>query len=154
MAENRTGRVVVGVDGSDHARRALEWAADEARLRKWELVAVHAYTIPPYLLAPEPVPIGVVPPDPGLLEQLEEGARKVLADELGRIDADDLTVDGRVVSGPAADALLSAAEEGDLLVVGSRGLGGFKGLLLGSISQQVAHHAPCPVAIVPPKERD
>lgn len=146
--------MVVGVDGSEHARRALDWAADEARLRKWSLVAVHAYTLPPYLLAPEPVlGGGAVPPDPALLEQVEEVAKKLLADEIERVASDDLVVDGRVVGGPAADAVIRAAEEGDLVVVGSRGVGGFRGLLLGSVSQQVAHHAPCPVVIVPPEER-
>ena len=154
MAEESVGRVVVGIDGSEQARSALDWAAGEARLRSWALVAVHAYTIPPYLLAPEPVPLGVVPPDPGLLEQLDATAQKLVAEELERVASDDLTVDGRVVSGPAADALLRAAEEGDLLVVGSRGLGGFKGLLMGSVSHQVAQHAPCPVVIVPTEERD
>ena len=78
----------------------------------------------------------------------------MLAEEIDQVDSDDVTIESRVVTGSAADALLQAAREGDLLVVGSRGLGGFKGLLLGSVSQQVVHHAPCPVVIVPPDERD
>ena len=154
MADNGTGRVVAGVDGSEPARRAFRWAVDEARLRNWEMVAVHAYTIPPYLLAPEPVPLGVVPPDPAFLQQLETAAEKLLADEIEQVDTENLVIEERVVAGPPADALLTAATEGDLLVVGSRGHGGFKGLLLGSVSQQVANHAPCPVVIVPPPERD
>jgi nucleotide-binding universal stress UspA family protein len=154
VADEGTGRLVVGVDGSEHARGALRWAVDEARLRNWVVVAVHAYTIPPYLLAPEPVPLGVVAPDPALLQQLETAAEKLLADEIEQADTQDLVIEGRVVAGPPADALLTAAREGDLLVVGSRGHGGFKGLLLGSVSHQVANHAPCPVVIVPPPERD
>ena len=154
MADDGNGRVVVGVDGSEHARRALRWAVDEARLRNWAVVAVHAYTVPPYLLAAEPVPLGVVPPDPALLQQVETSAEKLLAEEIEQVDTKDLDIEGRVVAGPPADALLTAAREGDLLVAGSRGHGGFKGLLLGSVSQQLANHAPCPVVIVPPPERD
>jgi nucleotide-binding universal stress UspA family protein len=118
------------------------------------VVAVHAYTIPPYLLAPEPVPLGVVPPDPALLEQLETSAEKLLADEIEQVETKDLVIEGKVVGGPPADALLAAAREGDLLVAGSRGHGGLRGLVLGSVSQQVANHAPCPVVIVPTPERD
>jgi nucleotide-binding universal stress UspA family protein len=155
MASDPAGRIVVGVDGSEHARRALRWAVDEARLRGSVVIAVHAYTIPPVLLAPEP-PLGAppAPPDPRLIERLEEAAERLLADEVEQVDTDDVTVEGRVVTGLAADALLQAAEEGEMLVVGSRGHGGFKGLLLGSVSQQVAHHARCPLVIVPLPDRD
>jgi nucleotide-binding universal stress UspA family protein len=153
MSDDGIGRIVVGVDGSEGARRALAWAAEEARLRKWVLVAVHAYTIPPLLMAPDPITGVTAPPvtDPGLVEGLEEAAEKLLADEIEQVDSDDLIVEGRVVSAPAADALLEAAEEADLVVVGTRGLGGFKELLLGSVSHQVVQHSPCPVVIVPPK---
>ena len=67
----------------------------------------------------------------------------------------DITVVGSIAGGlPAAKSILSAAEEGDvrLICVGSRGHGGFKGLMLGSVSQQIVHHAPCPVVIVPPSK--
>jgi nucleotide-binding universal stress UspA family protein len=143
---------VVGVDGSDGSRRALAWAAEEARLRKWVVVAIHSYTIPPLLMAPDaltgapPAPIT----DTGLIERLEEASEKLLAEEIEQVDSDDLTIEGRVASGPAADALIQAAKEADLIVVGTRGLGGFKELLLGSVSHQVAHYAPCPVVVVPP----
>ena len=141
---------MVGVDGSEHARRALDWAAEEARLRGWKLVAVHAYAVPPLYLAPDPVLATPPPlPDPELSQRLEESAGKLLAEEIERLDADDLTIERLVSAGSAADALLQAAKEGDILVVGSRGLGGFRGLMLGSVGQQVAHHAPCPVVILP-----
>ena len=155
MAPDDIGRIVVGVDGSDGSRRALNWAADEARLRKWVVVAIHAYTIPPFLMAPGAlagIPVAPVN-DPALIEQLEEAAEKLLAQEIEQVDSDDLTIEGRVVSGPASDALINAAEEADLVVVGTRGLGGFKELLLGSVSHQVAHYSPRPVVIVPtPRE--
>lgn len=150
MAAERSGRIVVGIDGSEQARRALEWAVEEARLRESALVVVHAYTIPSVYLAPEPG-LGAAPPlpDPELVNRLEDAAGKLLAEELGRVDVSGVEVDGRVVAGLAADAVLQAAEDADLVVVGSRGLGGVKSLVLGSVSRQVAHHAPCPVVIVP-----
>lgn len=149
-----TGRIVVGVDGSDVARRALAWALDEGRLRKWSVIAVHSYMIPPLLMVPEATPVGPpTVPDPGLIEQLEERAKKLVGDELDQADTSDVAAEGRVGSGTAADVLLQAAQDADLLVVGTRGKGGFTGLLLGSVSGQVAHHAPCPVVIVP-RSRD
>ena len=154
MASDDIGRIVVGVDGSDGSRRALAWAADEARLRKGVVVAIHAYTIPPLLMAPDAlagVPAAPIT-DPGLIERLEEAAEKLLAQEIERVDSDDLTIEGRVVSGPAADSLIQAAHEADLVVVGTRGLGGFRELLLGSVSHQVAHYSPRPVVIVPARE--
>jgi nucleotide-binding universal stress UspA family protein len=155
MSSDGNGRIVVGVDGSEHARRTLQWAVEEARLRKWVVIAVHAQSIPTVFVAPDPI-LGSPPPvaDPGIIEQLEGAAERMLADEIDQVESDEVTIESRVVTGSAADALLRAASEGDLLVVGSRGLGGFKGLLLGSVSQQVVHHAPCPVVIVPPDERD
>ncbi|HEU4943103.1 MAG TPA: universal stress protein, partial [Gaiellaceae bacterium] len=96
-------RIVVGVDGSEHARRALDWAAEEARLRGWKLVAVHAYAVPPLYLAPEPVlatPSSL--PDPELSQRLEESAGKLLAEEIERLDADDLTIERLVSAGSAA----------------------------------------------------
>jgi nucleotide-binding universal stress UspA family protein len=154
MASDDIGRIVVGVDGSDGSRRALAWAADEARLRKWVVVAIYAYTIPPFLMASDVLPGVPAAPvtDPGLIERLEEAAEKLLAQEIEQVDSDDLTIEGRVVSGPAADALIQAAQEADLVVVGTRGHGGFKELLLGSVSHQVAHYSPRPVVIVPARE--
>jgi nucleotide-binding universal stress UspA family protein len=139
----------VGVDGSDQARRALAWALDEARLRQFAVTAVHAYTIPPVLLsAPGPL-APPVPPDPELAQRLHESAERLLERELDEANTEGVEVESRVVSGPAAEALLQAGRDADLLVVGTRGLGGFKELLLGSVSSQVTNHAPCPVVVVP-----
>jgi nucleotide-binding universal stress UspA family protein len=92
----------------------------------------------------------VIPPpvDPAFFQ---EAATKVV--EMALADAvvgPDPRVEAAVVEGSAAAAVLEAADKADLVVVGSRGLGGFRGLLLGSVSQQVAQHAPCPVVVVPP----
>jgi nucleotide-binding universal stress UspA family protein len=149
MAEPRR-RIVVGIDGSDESRSALEWAVAEARLRDASVLAIHAYMIPPLLMAPEPVSAGPPTiPDADLVERLEKGARALVDEEVGRVEDDGVTVEGRVVSGAAADALLQAARDADMLVVGTRGRGGFSGLLLGSVSQQLPPHAPCPVVVVP-----
>lgn len=145
-----TGRVVVGVDGSDYGARALRWAIDEARRRSAELQVVHAWHYP-YI----GVDIAGFTATPSVLEGAEKAARQVLDDAaLVASHAGIGNVERSLVSGSAASALIEAAKGADLLVVGSRGHGGFVGLLLGSVSQQVAHHAPCPVVIVPGDDSD
>lgn len=146
--QDTSKRIVVGVDGSDGARRALEWAVAEARLRGARLVAVHTWEMPPLSMSAGPFD----PPtalDPDLMQRVEAAAREVLDRELDAVDVSGVEVDKRVEPRNPADALLDAGREADLLVVGTRGHGGFTGLLLGSVSQQVSHHAPCPVVIVP-----
>jgi nucleotide-binding universal stress UspA family protein len=139
--------IVVGVDGSDESKQALRWALDEARLRHVPVRAVHVW-IYPSLIGPGPFD----PPSTLPIEQLRADAESLLqatvADVVG--DAHDVEVEVRqeVIEGMPARGLLDAAEGADLLVVGSRGRGGFSGLLLGSVSQQCAHHATCPVVIV------
>jgi nucleotide-binding universal stress UspA family protein len=141
------GRIVVGVDGSQASKEALSWALAEARLRGDTVVAVHAWT-PPYM-TPAALPGGLVPPvDDNVTEAIRKAAEELLAQTVSEAAADDLTIEQRLVEGPAATALIEAASGAELLVVGSRGHGGFAGLLLGSVSQQVADHAPCPVVIV------
>lgn len=136
------GRIVVGVDGSPASQAALRWAAGEADLRGCELDVVHAWS--PIVFAPV---TGMVPTPTLAPEDLEREAiellRHALADAGSPRSARAVTASGGVV-----EVLLSHAKGADLLVVGSRGRGGFTGLLLGSVSQQVAHHAPCPVVIV------
>ncbi len=143
------GTIVVGVDGSEGAKAALEFAFEEARLRGAEVEAVCAWRIPTVLFNAGWVP---VPLDPAEYEQL---AKTTLEQSLADAGAADSGVGVRAVTreGHAVDVLIEEARTADLLVVGSRGLGGFRGLLLGSVSHQCAQHAPCPVAIVPgPKE--
>jgi nucleotide-binding universal stress UspA family protein len=135
------GKVVVGVDGSPGSIAALRFAVEEARLRGADLAAVSAWTLS---LAGD-VPGGFVP---SLREDFAKEAAEVLDDGLGQLDTTGITIERVVEEGTAARTLVEAAKGADMLVVGSRGRGGFAGLLLGSVSQQCAHHATCPVAIV------
>ncbi len=146
--------IVVGTDGSPGARRALRWALGEALLRGASLQIVHAWMVPLIDALPEPWVIGappVGPSDEEVYEHLAAGAKRVLDDSLdeARNQEPGLHIEGELVEGRPAAALLAAAREADLLVVGSRGRGGFAGLLLGSVSAQCVHHAPCPIVVVP-----
>ncbi len=138
-------RIVAGVDGSATSRLALEWAVAEARLRNGEVQAVTAWEFPPVTVGME----GLIR-DPDAFPQT---ARRLQNEVLKRVDSEGVTVTGDVVQGNAVDVLLRAAGNADLLVVGSRGLGGFTGLLLGSVSTQVLHHSPCPVLVVRTRAR-
>lgn len=133
-------RIVVGVDGSAPSRLALEWAVSEARLRHGEVKAVTAWQFPPVTVGME----GLVH-DPEIFPQ---AARRLQDEALRRVDSGGVTVTGDVVQGNTAGVLLKAAGNADLVVVGSRGLGGFTGLLLGSVSTQLVHHSPSPVLVV------
>jgi nucleotide-binding universal stress UspA family protein len=147
--------VVVGLDGSPGSQAALALAHEEARLRGATLHAVHVWRVPLGLALPEPSVAGLAPVSAADLdrlaerfhEQADELVQQMLLEELGQ--EPDVDVRRQVVEANPAEALIEAARGADLLVVGSRGLGGFRGLLLGSVSQHVAQHAPCPVAIVP-----
>lgn len=137
---------MVGVDGSSTARQALRWAVEEARVRRASLEVVSVWQLP--YLGEFPYTDAVL--DPSLLES---EARKELDEMVDSVDTSALhqPVKRLLSSGGAAATLLDVAEGADVLVVGSRGLGGFKGLLLGSVSHQVSHHASCPVVVVPPE---
>jgi nucleotide-binding universal stress UspA family protein len=145
-----TETIVVGVDGSPGSLQALRWAAEEARLRRARLHAVLAWD------APVKVTGGVwaIPN----ADELAEYGRRALERLRAVVDAhasecEGIDVEVSAVHGAASAVLLEAAREASQLVVGTRGHGGFVGLLLGSVSQQCTHHAPCPVVIVPPTAR-
>jgi nucleotide-binding universal stress UspA family protein len=140
-------RIVVGVDGSVPANRALRWAADEARLRRGLLEVVHAWRPPVSLIGIAPDAMAAVDP-----VEMEGAARDVLDAAVGAVDPGGLAgpVERTLSSSGAAWAILESARRADLVVVGSRGRGGFAGLMLGSVSHQVSHHAPCPVVVIPP----
>jgi nucleotide-binding universal stress UspA family protein len=140
----RSHRIVVGIDGSGPSRKALAWAVDDARVTGAEVDLVHAWEIP-YFVA-QPYTITAVPTD-----EMERVASRVLDEALDGVDTTGLArrPERILIEGSASRSLLDAATGADLVVLGSRGRGGFAGLLLGSVSQQVAHHADCPVVIIP-----
>ncbi|MGZ4508003.1 MAG: universal stress protein [Blastococcus sp.] len=145
-APGSSGRIVVGVDGSDSSADALRWAAAQARLTGAALTAVMSWELPTsYAWGP-------VMDD----TDWEADARKALEQTITEtLDADAAaTVQRSVLRGHPARALLDASAGADLLVVGSRGHGGFAGLLLGSVSQHVITHATCPVLVVHGSSRD
>jgi len=144
--------IVVGVDGSEGSKRALEWAAQEARLRGAPLEIVFAWQPSAAVYAGS----GWTVIDNELFEDLLKNAQERLEHTCAAVAPalDGLEVESRVVEGPAAKTLMDAAAGAALLVVGTRGHGGFAGLLLGSVSAQCAHHSPCPVVIVPPPRSD
>jgi nucleotide-binding universal stress UspA family protein len=136
-------KIVVGVDGSEEAQAALRWAFDEAQLRQAELDVVHAWTYP--YQGPR---TGVTEPR----DLMELDAAKALEQAMARLRAerpgDDVALHAHVREGNPADVLVQESKGADLLVVGSRGRGGFASLLLGSVSTAVTHHAACPVVVV------
>jgi nucleotide-binding universal stress UspA family protein len=148
--EDRMSRIVVGVDGSPGSRGALAWALEEARLRGAVLRAVHAWMLP-FVPAASSGFVPAVVRDEAEVETFEQLAREALDETLAEVVGDEhagLAIERELVQARAAEALVAASRDADLLVVGSRGLGGFKELLLGSVSHQCALHAACPVVIV------
>jgi nucleotide-binding universal stress UspA family protein len=143
MAAHRPGPVVVGVDGSETALAAVELGAWEAERRGVSLRLVHAYTWPsPYSL------VGF-PGQPEAYEFPLQAARVMVADVAERVRARRPGLDVRtaVVAGWAAGTLVDESDHAGLVVVGARGLGGFAGLLVGSVSAQVSSHSRCPVVV-------
>ena len=145
--------VVVGVDGSDAALAALDWAVREAVDRDRRLRIIHAFIWPLFNhVSLGPLPSG--PPSSGL----RAAAQGVINEAVRRAAtmAPGLVIEAMIHSGAAGPVLLAEAENADLMVVGSRGLGGFTGLLLGSVSSQLAAHSPCSVIITrsPHADRD
>ncbi|WP_031078596.1 universal stress protein [Streptomyces sp. NRRL WC-3742] len=137
-------RIVVGVDGSPASEQALKWALDYARAVGGTIHAVAAWEYPAfYGWGGQGVPTAeTFNPEEIAGQTLAQAIEKVAGTEPG------VTITRDVVPGGAPQALLSAAKGAALLVVGSRGLGGFSGVLLGSVSRHVTEHAPCPVTVV------
>jgi len=142
--------IIVGVDGSGHSQRALEWAMREAAIRQVPLTvltvneAVRGYYSSMAVYADDPV--------------RTEDARKLAQAEtdevLARLDEPrPASVTVKAVHGFPVEELISAGKDADMIVVGSRGAGGFTRLMMGSVADQVAQHAHCPVLIVPPENR-
>ncbi len=150
MTANSSYTIVVGVDGSPDSKLALHWAAEEARLRNGRLHLITAWSKPPFEWYPAvwETAVGGIAVEPAP----EEDAGKLNAQALKYAADQGAAATGQVVHNhsPAA-AILDAAKEADLVVVGARGYGGFEGLHLGAVSHQVINHARCPVLIFRPK---
>lgn len=136
-----TAPVVVGIDASETARAALEWAAQYAAKFNLPLEAVIAWDKGSYYGYP------AVPIDHGA----EKRAQTAMADTIRDVLGEDAAITQRLVRGKPAPVLLKAAQSASLLVVGTRGHGAFAGMLLGSVSQHCVQHAPCPVVVIPPR---
>jgi nucleotide-binding universal stress UspA family protein len=138
-------RIVVGVDGSATAQRALRWAYEEAQLRQAAVDVVHAWHVS-YLATDR-----YLATTGNEWDWLEAAGRKTLDAAVDEVDPSGLpeAPSRQLVYGSAAAAIIERARDADLVVVGARGFGGFAGLLLGSVSQQVARHADVPVVVVP-----
>lgn len=135
--------VVVGVDGSEPAARAVRLAAREARLRNRPLRVVHGF-IWPLLRVPVSAPAGS-PPGAGLRNQAEQLVTDAVA--VAEAESPGLRITGEIIDGEAAAVLLGESPTAALVVLGDRGLGGFAALVIGSVAVQVASYADCPVLI-------
>lgn len=139
--------IIVGIDGSAHSRKALEWAISEAAVRHAPLTVLTVHqAVAGFYTSPI-----AYPGDEDLTNQAREMAQKETDDVLGKVGEGSRppSVTVRAVSGLPAEELLRASADADMIVVGSRGAGGFASLLLGSVSGQVTHHAHCPVVVIP-----
>ncbi|QNE14571.1 universal stress protein [Pseudarthrobacter sp. NBSH8] len=150
MSSDSAFTIVVGFDGSEHSQTALSWAVDEARQRDGQLRLITAWNRAPMAWYPavlETAAGGIADE-----ESPEQIAGTLQAEALKSAADEGVTATGQVVNSDSpASAILDAAQDADLVVVGSRGHGGFPGLHLGSVSTQVIDHAPCPVLVVRPK---
>jgi nucleotide-binding universal stress UspA family protein len=142
IAPRAVSRIVVGVDGSESSAAALGWAVAEARLRGAQLDVVHAWHMGCVGAGAYAVAV-----DPAIYE---DPARRTLAGIVGTIDQTGLAhpVASRLIADSAPGAILAAAHGADLVVMGTRGLGGFAALLVGAATSQVVHHAECPVVVI------
>lgn len=146
-SESNHHRIVVAVDGSPAARVAADWAARDAALRRVPLTVVHVQHL---------ADVGAwidLPVAEDYKEACERQAATVIDDALRVVadalsDAPEISVEHCVVSGPIVPTLVDMSKDAEMLVVGCRGLGGVRRLLLGSVSSGLVHHARCPVAVI------
>lgn len=139
--------IIVGVDGSSHSTRALEWALKEGALRRAAVTVVTVNSAPanPWTGTP-----AVQDADPAHEQEMRQAAEELIRKAASQIgDAQPTSVTVRAITGFPAKDLIAASRDADLLVVGSRGAGGFARLVMGSVSGQVVQHAHCPVVVIP-----
>jgi len=143
-------KIIVGIDGSAHSQRALDWAVHEAAIRQAPLCVITIY---------RPV-VGywggavTFPQDHTLADRARDEAREVTEKALSLAgDARPASVTVEARGGIPAEELINASRHADMIVIGSRGTGGFARLLLGSVGTQLTHHAHCPVVVIPAEDR-
>ena len=142
--------IVVGVDGSGHSQRALEQAMKEAAIRHVPLTVLTVYEAVRGVYGH----MTTYPDDPHRTEEARKAAQAETDEVLAGLDGprpDSVTV--KATHGFTVEELIDASKDADMIVLGSRGVGGFTRLMMGSVSSQVVLHAHCPVLIVPPKDR-
>jgi nucleotide-binding universal stress UspA family protein len=143
--------IIVGVDGSGHSQLALEWAMKEAAIRRTLLTVLTVHeAIRGYYTN-----VAVFPDDQDRTAQAQKAAQAETDQVLARLDEprpESVTV--KAVHGFPVEELVNAGRDADMIVLGSRGAGGFARMLMGSTASQVVQHAHCPVLIVPPAERE
>ena len=137
--------ITVGVDGSVHAQRALEWAAKEAGMRHVPLTVLAVHQVASNQWTGNPI---TYPEDAPEVEKVRQAAEELTQKVIGHIQPGPTSVTVRAVNDVASRALIEASADCDLIVVGSRGVGGFSRLMLGSVSSQLASHGHCPVVVI------
>ncbi|MET8142569.1 universal stress protein [Sphaerisporangium sp. NPDC005288] len=146
LPRERFGEIAVGVDGSPHSEAALEFAFEQARRREARVHAVYAWAVPVF----SPLAAGYTDVMRDVFESGTQRLRQWLAPWRERYP--EVPVAESAVCGHPTPALVEASEKADLLVAGSRGLGGFRGAVLGSVGHGALHGSHCPVAVVRPRE--
>lgn len=134
--------IVIGYDGSKESHDALAWAIEESKYRNAELRVLTVWNN---------APMGWTPPTLVVAESAPEQQAEAISKEAAQAAAGVNVVTRTIKNDSAASALTEAAREADLVIIGSRGHGGFAGLHIGSVSTQVTAHSPCPVLVVRPK---
>ncbi len=138
--------IVVGIDGSEHSVIALEWALKQAALQHSPVTVLTVNSVPESGWTGLPVTVAQDPVEEEKARKAADAMTQKLLSQLGEAQPSSVTI--RAVSGYPATELIGASRDADLLVVGSRGAGGFTRLLVGSVSSQVVNHAACPVVVV------
>jgi nucleotide-binding universal stress UspA family protein len=142
--------IVVGIDGSHHSERALEWAMNEAVLRHTPLTVLSVHQVIRGWTRPD---AGPYPGDSELVEETRAAAQAATDKALASLGGARPEIIVKAVTGVPAETLVAAAADADMIVVGTRGAGGFERLTLGSVGDQVARHARCPVVIIPHEKK-
>ncbi len=139
--------ITVGIDGSSHSARALDWALKEAAIKHARLTVLTVHSVPMSGWTGNPL---VLPGDTDDQENARQGAEEMTLKAIAQLgEAQPPSVTVRAVTGYPSEELINASGDADLLVIGSHGAGGLAKLIIGSVSNYVVHHAHCPVVVVP-----